>query len=67
MGNPMWFFDDVCRETYRLLMEEGLIKKKKIQINEIPIVNTVQNSIFNAVLLHLASHQTFMKTKGVTN
>ena len=37
MGNPMWFFDDVCRETYRLLMEEGLIKKKKIQINEIPI------------------------------
>ena len=28
MGNPMWFFDDVCRETYRLLMEEGLIKKK---------------------------------------
>lgn len=29
MGNPMWFFDDVCRETYRLLMEEGLIKKKK--------------------------------------
>lgn len=37
MGNPMWFFDDVCRETYRLLMEEGLIKKKKIQINEISI------------------------------
>lgn len=29
MGNPMWFFDDVCRETYRLLMEEELIEKKK--------------------------------------
>lgn len=76
MGNPMWFFDDVCRETYRLLMEEGLIKKKKFRlmkfllkkfVKQSKIVNTVQNSIFNAVLLHLASHQTFMKTKGVTN
>ena len=37
MRNPMWFFDDVCRETYRLLMEEKLIEKKKSQINEIPI------------------------------
>ena len=37
VGNPMCFFDDVCRETYRLLMEEELIEKKKIQINEILI------------------------------
>ena len=45
MRNPMWFFDDVCRETYRLLMEEGLIKKKKIQINEIPIEEIIELEI----------------------
>ena len=45
MGNPMWFFDDVCRETYRLLMEEWFIKKKKIQINEIPIEEIIELGI----------------------
>ena len=28
MENSVLFFDDACRETYRLLKEEGLIKKE---------------------------------------
>ena len=40
MENSVLFFDDACRETYRLLKEEGLIKKenkeeKYITIEEI--------------------------------
>lgn len=29
MENSVLFFDDACRETYRLLKEEGLIKKRE--------------------------------------
>lgn len=38
MGNPMWSFDEMCKETYRLLVEEELITKKKdVPIEEISI------------------------------
>lgn len=63
MGNPMWFFDDVCRETYRLLMEEGLIKKKKIQINEIPIEETREH--FEEVIPELATSSSTLERRAI--
>ena len=60
MENSVLFFDDACRETYRLLKEEGLIKKKKKNIlllkkfvKQSKIVGIIQSFIFSVALPQL--------------